>query len=350
MITISVNAAQKYPVYIGKDLLAQLGNYAAGIHRNCRAAIISDSNVFPLYGDIASNSLKCSGIDSIHFVFPAGEESKNIFTYSDILNFLAENHITRSDIIIALGGGVVGDIAGFAAATYLRGISYIQVPTSLLAMVDSSVGGKTAIDLPAGKNLAGAFKQPKLVICDVNVLTTLPAKLYIDGCAEIIKYGMLYDRELFAYLQESGLDFDRELVISKCVSHKANVVQEDEFDTGLRQKLNFGHTVGHGVEAKSNFQISHGQAVAIGMAIITKAAAELGVCEHPAKNALFRILRQFNLPVTTEFSARDLYTYALSDKKRSGGSVNLIIPKEIGNCDIVPLPVSELEAFIEAGL
>lgn len=350
MKIISVKASQSYDVVIGTDLLPQLGKYASDIRKNSKAAIISDTNVWPLYGSKVTESLISSGLKPIHFVFPAGEASKNAATYLDILNFLAENKITRSDLIIALGGGVVGDITGFAAATFLRGISYIQVPTSLLAMVDSSVGGKTAIDLPAGKNLVGAFKQPRLVVCDVSTLSTLPQALFLDGCAEVIKYGILYDSTLFQYLAETGPEFDRESVIAKCVGFKRDVVQEDEFDTGARQKLNLGHTIGHGIEAGSNFQISHGRAVAAGMAIVAKAGAANGFCTAQTYEAVRSILLRFSLPAETVFSAKELYTAALSDKKRSGGSVNLIIPRDIGHCDIVPTPVSELESFIKAGL
>lgn len=350
MRTISVKASQNYDVIIGADLLSQLGSYASDIRSDCKAAIISDSNVWPLYGNTVTESLIASGIEPIHFVFSAGEASKNANTYLNILNFLAESKITRSDLIIALGGGVVGDITGFAAATFLRGINYIQVPTSLLAMVDSSVGGKTAIDLPAGKNLVGAFKQPRLVLCDISALATLPQELFLDGCAEVIKYGMLYDADLVHYLMKTGREFNREEVIAKCVTFKRDVVQEDEFDTGARQKLNLGHTIGHGIEAGSNFQISHGQAVAAGMAIVTKAAVKRGLCAAEVYEVIANLLRRFSLPTETDFTAKTLYMSALSDKKRSGGTVNLIIPRDIGYCDIIPTPVSELESFIEAGL
>lgn len=349
MITVSVNASQSYDVLIGEHLLADSGNYVSAFCHG-KVAIISDTNVWPIYGASISQSLTDSGLTPIHFVFPAGEESKNATTYLEILNFLAENKITRSDLIIALGGGVVGDITGFAAATFLRGISYIQIPTSLLAMVDSSVGGKTAIDLPAGKNLVGAFKQPKLVLCDISTLLTLPRELFLDGCAEVIKYGMLYDAELVTYLQQAGENFDRETVIAKCVAFKRDVVQEDEFDTGSRQRLNLGHTIGHGIEAKSNFTISHGQAVAAGMAIVTKAAMVKGFCSQKTYDMLISLLQRFSLPTGSSYAADALYRSALSDKKRSGGTVNLIIPREIGNCDIVPTPVTELESFIKAGL
>ena len=350
MKIVTVQASKAYDVVIGNQILAKVGEYAARILPNCTAAIISDTNVWPIYGETVAQSLVSAGITAISFVFPAGESSKNATTYLDILNFLAKNKVTRSDLIIALGGGVVGDITGFAAATYLRGISYLQIPTTLLAMVDSSVGGKTAIDLASGKNLVGAFKQPSLVLCDTSTLSTLPNQVLIDGCAEVIKYGMLYDANLIAYLSETGLEFDRETVIAKCVSYKRDVVQEDEFDTGSRQKLNFGHTIGHGIEAMSDFQITHGMAVAAGMAIVTKSSVRNGLCSENVYLTLLNLLSKFGLPVDTDFTAQDLYLTALSDKKRLGSSVNLIIPRAIGNCEIIPVLVTELKSFIKAGL
>jgi 3-dehydroquinate synthase len=318
--------------------------------RPCKAAIVSDSNVYPLYGQAVKSSLEAAGFEVVQFIFPAGEENKNGNVYLELLNFLAERHLTRSDCLIALGGGVVGDMTGFAAATYLRGFAYIQVPTTLLAAVDSSVGGKTAIDLPAGKNLAGAFYQPRLVLCDTDALTTLPQDIFRDGCAEVIKYGVLYDPTLFAHLKANGLDFHRENVIARCVELKRDVVAEDEFDHGSRQKLNLGHTIGHGVEAQSHFGLSHGKAVAIGMAIVSRAAAANGFCTNETKDEILSVLERFELPITTAYSAGQLYTSALSDKKRSGGTVNLIVPEAIGSCAIVPTAIADLESFIQAGL
>lgn len=345
MKTINVKASKSYDVKIGAGLLKSLGNELFSVlKKTCKIAIISDSNVWPLYGETSQCTLEVAGFSVVSFVFPAGENSKNSNTYLNILNFLAENQLTRSDAIVALGGGVTGDIAGFAAATFLRGIPYIQVPTTLLAMVDSSVGGKTAIDLPAGKNLVGAFYQPSLVLCDIDTLNSLPETVFCDGCAEVIKYGVLYDQELFAHLSAKSLDFDRETVIARCVELKRDVVAEDEFDTGARQKLNLGHTIGHGIEARSDFTITHGQAVAIGMAIVSKSAC------NGIYNELCSVLKKFNLPTGTDFSANELFNCALSDKKRTGGTVNLIIPREIGHCEIVPTPVENLESFIEEGL
>jgi len=344
MKTIRIRASKEYAVKIGTGLLTTLGPEAAAVCTAKKVAIVSDSTVWPLYGETAVKSLNDAGFDVIHFVFPAGEESKNGSVYLELLNYLAENQLTRSDLIVALGGGVVGDLAGFTAATYLRGIAYIQVPTTLLAAVDSSVGGKTAIDLSAGKNLCGAFYQPKLVLCDTDTLNTLPEDILRDGCAEVIKYGVLYDPVLFSHLEEKGLSFDRENVIARCVELKRDVVMEDEFDTGARMKLNLGHTIGHGVEARSNFTVSHGKAVAIGMAIVSRAS------NCPDAGRILACLAKFGLPIQTSCTASELFMSALSDKKRSGGTVNLIIPRRIGQCDIVPTPVEELQSFIEAGL
>ena len=343
MRTVSVKASRCYEVRIGSGLIATLGDNIPGKAK--KVCIVSETNVWPLHGPAAVKSMEDAGFQVTSFVFPAGEASKCGATYLELVNFLAENRLTRTDCLVALGGGVVGDLTGFAAATFLRGIPFIQVPTTLLAAVDSSVGGKTAIDLPAGKNLCGAFYQPSLVLCDTDALATLPEDIFRDGCAEVIKYGVLYDPALFETLRAQGMAFDRESVITRCVELKRDVVAEDEFDTGARMKLNLGHTIGHGVEALSSFQLSHGKSVAIGMAIVARSA-----CDSVTRDAILDILTRFGLPTETSSSAEALYTCALSDKKRSGGTVNLIIPKAIGDCAIVPTPVADVKAFIEKGL
>ena len=350
MKTICVDASTKYDVYVGTDLLKDAARYISQTVTTEKIAIISDDNVFPIYGNELCQNLSDAGYQVVSHIFPAGEESKNGGTYLEILNFLAENALTRSDLIVALGGGVVGDMTGFAAATYLRGIAYIQIPTSLLAMVDSSVGGKTAIDLPAGKNLAGCFYQPRLVLCDLNVLNTLDERVFRDGCAEVIKYAVLYDPHLFDHLLENGINFDRTYVISRCIELKRNVVKADEFDRGARQMLNLGHTIGHGIEAQSHYTICHGSAVAAGMAVVAKASAEYGFCDIRVYRRICQILDQFRLPKDTVYTAEELYISALSDKKRSGSSVNMIIPLEIGRCTIKKLPTNSVKSFIEAGL
>ncbi len=351
MKTIRVNASRAYDVHVGSGLLESIGMLVKNASAASACVLVSDTHVYPLYGEAVRAQLTDAGFTVYEpFVFPAGEQNKCGSTYLSLLNHLATCSLTRTDCILALGGGVVGDLAGFAAATYLRGIDYVQIPTTLLAAVDSSVGGKTAIDLEAGKNLAGAFYQPKLVVCDTDTLRTLPSSVFRDGCAEVIKYGILYDEALFAHLAGHGLDFDREAVIARCVELKRDVVALDEFDRGERMKLNLGHTVGHGVEACSGYAISHGRAVAIGMAVMTRAAEKAGICSADTKQAVLQVLDTFGLETTTVYSVRQLYQCALSDKKRSAGTVNLIIPERIGFCRIAPTPVEQVKSLVEAGL
>ena len=350
MTTLEVHASRSYPVHIGSGLLPPLGGMIAGLGKVRKVCIVSETNVWPLYGAAADASLHAAGLETCAFVFPAGESSKNGTTYLELLNFLAENRLTRSDLLVALGGGVVGDLTGFAAATYLRGIRFVQVPTTLLAAVDSSVGGKTAIDLPAGKNLAGAFCQPSLVLCDTDCLATLPEEIFRYGCAEVIKTAILFDETLFMDLVRDGLNFDREQVIAKCVAHKRDIVVADEFDRGQRNLLNLGHTVGHAVEALSEFTLSHGKSVAIGTAIVARSAVKAALCDQATATRIMWLLEKFGLPIFTHHTASELLDAALSDKKRSGDTVNLILPKTIGECIISPTSVSELESFIQAGL
>jgi 3-dehydroquinate synthase len=350
MKTVHVTASKSYDVIIGTELLSHIGEYSQNLFAAKNAAIISDTNVWPLYGKAVTDSLLDAGLHVCHFVFTAGEASKNGQTYLEILNFLAQNKLSRSDIVIALGGGVVGDIAGFAAATYLRGISFVQLPTTVLSMVDSSVGGKTAIDLPSGKNLAGAFCQPSLVLCDISTLHTLPHEFFRDGCAEIIKYGILYDKELYSHLVSSSLNFDREFVISRCVALKSDVVKNDEFDHGERQKLNLGHTIGHSVETLSNYSITHGSAVAIGMCAVARISVFLGFCSTDTRDSIIQTIASFGLPTQTEYSAEDLLSKALSDKKATATGINFIIPRSVGDCVIHPVSYGALKTFMQAGL
>jgi len=350
MTTVSVQASRPYDIFIGSGLLRRTGQLVSFLGNASKVCIVSDTNVWPLYGETVSEALASAGFECCSFVFPAGEAHKNAATYLELLNLLAANRLTRTDLILALGGGVVGDLAGFAAATYLRGVRYVQAPTTLLAAVDSSVGGKTAIDLSAGKNLAGCFWQPSLVICDTGCLNTLPDDVFRDGCAEVIKYGILYDSHLFSLLMEHGPDFDRETVITRCVELKRDVVAADEFDTGARMKLNLGHTIGHGVEALSDYAVSHGRAVAIGMAIAARSGCKAGICTQDTKEQILAALHRFGLPASTEYTAEDLANCAMSDKKRCGGTVNLIVPERIGFCRVEPIPVENLQSFIQAGL
>lgn len=350
MKTVTVSASRQYDIRIGSDLIPHLADHLAGITKANKFFILSDSNVWPVYGQMAVSSLLESGYDVYHYIIPAGEASKCGENFLHLLNLLAENQLTRSDCIIALGGGVVGDLAGFVAATYLRGIAYVQIPTSLLAMVDSSVGGKTAIDLPAGKNLAGAFYQPSLVLCDLDTLQTLPENIFRDGCAEVIKYGILFDSNLFSHLKCFGLDFNREYVVTRCVELKRDIVNQDERDLELRQLLNLGHTIAHSIEANSNYGISHGKAVAIGMDLITACAVTAGLCNDETYREVNSILLLFQLPTKTLYKEDVLAEGALHDKKRASNTLSLIIPKKIGECIIHPYPIADLKTFIKAGL
>ena len=350
MRKLSVAASKNYDILIENGLLSQLGSRVKALEKIRTVALVSETSVYPLFGAKAEASLKEAGLAVESFVFPAGESSKCADTYLKLLRFLAENRLTRTDAIVALGGGVVGDLAGFAAATYLRGIRFIQVPTTLLAAVDSSVGGKTAIDLPEGKNLVGAFWQPSLVLCDTGCLDTLPRNIFRDGCAEVIKYGILFDREFFDYLAETGMGFDREYVIERCVAMKRDVVDRDEFDVGARKLLNLGHTFGHSVEANSRFTLSHGQSVAIGTAIVARAAAKKGILSAEDCNHMIDTLKAYGLPTETADSPKILAEIALSDKKRSGGTLDLIVPEAIGSCKILPVPVEDVPNWIKAGM
>lgn len=350
MKTVHVNASKEYDILIGKGLLPRTGKLVANVLKCKTLCLVSDDTVNALYADTVSASLEGAGYSVVRFVFPHGEQSKSAQTYLDLLAFLAENHLTRSDAIIALGGGVVGDLSGFAAATYQRGIRFVQIPTTLLAAVDSSVGGKTAIDIPAGKNLVGAFHQPELVICDTNTLRTLSEDIYRDGCAEIIKYGMICDEKLFAALGEKHVSEQEEDVICRCVEIKRDIVNRDEFDLGIRALLNFGHTVGHAIEACSNFGISHGTGVALGMRIVCNACAALGYCDAQCADALNAILDSYGFAKSVPYTEDELAAPALSDKKRSGNTITLILPEKVGRCVTHKITTDELTPFIKAGL
>ena len=350
MTTVTVRASRPYEVTIGRGLLDTVGRQAAGQWKGRSAAVVSDSTVAPLYLNRVKDSLERAGFRVHSFVFPAGEDQKNGGTYLKLLEFLAARRLTRADGLIALGGGVVGDLAGFAAATFLRGIGFLQLPTTLLAAVDSSVGGKTAIDLTNGKNLAGAFYQPQAVLCDLDTLDTLPAEVFADGCAEVIKYGMIGDPALLARLETVDFRADPEELVARCVAEKRDLVEQDEFDTGARQLLNLGHTLGHGVEACSGYTVSHGRAVAIGMTLVTRAAVAFGRCPAEVLPRLRRLLERYGLPDATAYSAQALYEKTLSDKKRSGDTISLVVPIAWGASQLVRIPVSELPAWIERGL
>lgn len=350
MRSVTVKTSAMYEVLIGSGLLQKAGEAVKKVISPCKAAIVTDSTVVHLYEETVRKSLTEAGFSVCTFVFPAGEASKNIHTLSHLLEFLAKEEMTRTDLIVALGGGVTGDLAGFGAAVYLRGIPFVQIPTTFLAAIDSSVGGKTAVDLEAGKNLAGAFYQPKLVLCDTDVLQTLPEVVFADGISEALKYGVLGDDALFEKIAGGDFRQDLEEIIETCVSMKRDVVEEDEFDTGKRQLLNLGHTFGHAIEQKSHFQMTHGHAVAIGMHLIAKAAEAKGIAEKGTAAAIAKALEQNQLPKETEFSPAEVAEGTLRDKKRRGGTISFVFPKKIGACEIVKIPVEEVEALARTAM
>lgn len=347
MKTIHVSTGKPYDIYIERGILEQIGSYAKKLSRAQRVCVVSDTNVAPLYLERVRNALTQSGFEVTAHIFEAGEKQKHLGTIADIYNTLASFHMTRKDIIVALGGGVCGDMAGFAAASYLRGIDFIQIPTSLLAQVDSSVGGKTGVDLPQGKNLVGAFHQPIAVLIDPDTLSTLPQDFITDGMGEVIKYGCIKDRAFFEFLRQNDAMQHIEQVIETCVSIKRDVVSRDEKESGERMLLNFGHTLGHAIEKLSHFSgISHGMAVAVGMVLIAEAGEARGVTASGTAEQIVSLCRQYSLPTATDYSFRDLAQAAAGDKKTAGNSINLVLLHEIGSSFTQSVPLKDLEQYI----
>ena len=367
MIKISVSASKEYDVIMSRGLLSAAGMYIkdalglktpplTGTLKDKKICVVTDAVVAPLYGEkeqALCTSLEKAGFEVHRYIFPGGEDYKNINIIEEILEFLASKHFTRSDLLLALGGGIVGDVTGFAAASYLRGVDYIQVPTTLLAIVDSSVGGKTGVNLKAGKNLAGAFWQPRLVLFDPEVLSTLSYKLKLDGIAEAIKAGVIADKFIFDSINmKQSLDEPDFLtnLASLAIEVKKKVVEEDERDNGSRQLLNFGHTIGHAIEKCSNYKISHGHAVAMGMAIVSIASDRLGWTIEKCSEEIVDILERFGFPLKCPFSSWELAEAAKQDKKIRGGNITLVIPAAIGKCRLKTIPVDKLEQFISYGI
>ena len=348
MTEVMIKASHNYPILIDDSLLKVSGNLIREKVGGDKACIVCGDNVAKLYASTVGDSLTKAGYETYLFVYPHGERSKTPEMYVRLLQHLAENNISRSDIVVALGGGVTGDLAGFAAATYMRGIRYVQIPTTLLAMVDSSVGGKTAVDLPSGKNLVGAFWQPELVLCDYSTLDTLPDEYFRDGCAEVIKYGVLQDPDILSLVLEAKDNMEN--IIEKCVTIKRDIVQEDEFDHGKRGLLNLGHTVAHAIEKRSNYGMSHGKAVSIGLASIARAASANGDCDQKTVDFIISLLTKIGLPTVSVYSKEEICEALVFDKKRSGNNISLIIPKSLGDCEIRPLPIKEAKTYLSKGL
>ncbi|SHI75194.1 3-dehydroquinate synthase [Parasporobacterium paucivorans] len=332
-----------YEILIQEGSFKDAGELISAKVSPCRVLIISDSNVAPLYAEDLKKSLKAFGFTPSIWHFDAGEQSKTINTLTRIYEACYESGLTRKDCIVALGGGVVGDVAGFAAATYQRGIPYIQIPTTLLAQVDSSVGGKTAIDLPFGKNMAGAFNQPAFVLIDPELLNTLNPKIISDGMAEVIKYGCIRDSALFEILETSAGIIPSAQVIARCVQIKADIVSADEFDFGERMLLNFGHTFGHAIEKASGYSLyTHGEAVSIGMSAAVKVGMAFGVTSPEILPRLTYLLQAWKLPVLTSLSTEAVLTALKADKKQLGDHLNFILLKDLGAAHIHPVPISDL--------
>ena len=347
---IPVRVREGYDVVIGDGLLEDSGRLLRAALGDCRLAVVTDSNVEKIYLPALLGSLTQAGFDACATVFPAGEENKRLDSLADLLEFFAGQQLTRKDCIVALGGGVTGDMAGFAAGCYLRGVKYVQIPTTLLAAVDSSVGGKTAVDLVAGKNLAGLLHQPSLVLCDTNSFATLSSDEFANGAAEAIKTGILDDEKLFSLFESGDGRANIAEIVTQCVAFKARIVEADETETGIRKTLNLGHTAGHAIERCSDYTIPHGHAVAIGLAIIARASEHLGWAMEPIARRVEAALARNGLPVTTTFSPEALAQAALSDKKRAGGKITLVVPKRIGDCALVDVPVEQLADVFRAGM
>ena len=341
---LTVNLGENsYPIYIENGILGNAGSYISEVFKGKRIMVISDDNVFPLYGQQLLGSLKDYECHTL--VLPHGEPTKSFQTLPRIYTALLDARLTRSDLVIALGGGVIGDLAGFAAASYLRGVRLVQIPTSLLAQVDSSVGGKVAVDLPQGKNLVGAFYHPKLVLIDPLVLESLPPHFISDGMGEVIKYGCIKDADLFRTLcsRRSFEDLRPELpsVIARCVDIKRTVVEADQFDTGERMLLNFGHTLAHTIEQHYCYEReSHGEAVAIGMYQITKMAEEKGLTEPGCAEQIRKALEIYGLPSSSGISVSALTEAISLDKKNLNGHLNVVLLHRIGDSYVYPTDVS----------
>ena len=336
--------ARSYTIEIGTGLLAHCGEKIGALVKGRQAAVITDSNVGPLYAETVKNSLEQQGFQVTVITIEAGEASKSWQNAEHILTVMLEKHFHRDACVVALGGGVVGDLAGFVASVYQRGIAFFQIPTSLLAQVDSSVGGKVAVNHALGKNMIGSFYQPKLVLIDMDALQTLEARHWKNGLAEVVKYGVIYDASFFVYLKEHAeellarrLEVSAE-VIARCCRLKAEVVALDETEGGVRAKLNYGHTIGHGLELAGHYKgYLHGEAVAVGMVLAARYAAEQGMCDDRIEAEVRGLLEQFGLPVTVDkvLNIDAIMEGMALDKKVQDGQLVFILPEAMGNVTIV---------------
>lgn len=348
MTRLTVKAARPYDILVGRDLLGTSGALSREVNGGKRALIVTDSNIAPLYAKEAAASFDAAGYQTGIYVFPAGEQSKRLDTIAAIYSRLAAAGFTRGDLLVALGGGVTGDMTGFAAATWLRGIDFVQIPTSLLAQVDSSVGGKTGVDIPEGKNLVGAFWQPKRVIADIGTLSTLPPTFFADGLGEVVKYACIRDEKLFQLL-ESGDALNHtnlEDTIVRCIDIKHGVVERDEHEAGERKLLNFGHTLGHALERQYRYSgITHGFAVAVGMVNITEASESHGLTAPGTADRIKALLTKLHLPASDPVPLDTYLSGVAMDKKRAAGHIDLVLLRTIGDAFVYPVPMQELPDF-----
>lgn len=340
-----------YPIYIEKGLLNHITSYIQEIYDGSKIMIISDDNVYSYYGEFVTQQLQQEYLVS-HVIVPHGEQSKRFDILKDIYSELLSFQLTRTDMIIALGGGVIGDLAGFVASTFLRGVKFVQVPTSLLAQVDSSVGGKVAVDLPEGKNLVGAFKHPSMVLIDPCTLETLPKRFIRDGMGEVIKYGCIFDKELFEQLNQydsfEELYQDIDDIIYKCVDLKRQVVEKDLYDFGDRLVLNFGHTLGHAIEQYYHYdKYSHGEAVGIGMVQITRIAQKKSLTQQGTSKRIEALLHKYQLPTECHIPTQDLKQAMSLDKKNIHKNLSYVLLHEIGQSYVYPSDLTFIDEVKE---
>lgn len=345
---LTIQTARPYSVILENGLLDRVGEMALQTRKpGSQAMLISETNVYPLYGERVKASLEKAGFAVSTFVFPAGEASKQLSTVLEMYSALARQGFTRTDFIVTLGGGVTGDMGGFAAATFLRGMPFLQVPTTLLSQVDASVGGKTGVDLPVGKNLVGAFHQPEAVLTDPETLATLPERFFRDGMGEVIKYGCISDKPLLEALEAGTALEDLEQLLARCVASKKSFVEEDTRDTGRRMILNFGHTFGHALEKLHNFQdLSHGEAVGIGMVLACQVGERLGVTPAGTGARVAAVLERYGLPTQDSFSWEEIVEATALDKKSDGSTLRLILLTQLGEAAIYPATRDRLKTLL----
>lgn len=349
MRKVNIDLHEGYTVYIEKGIIDNCADYIEDICNGRRAVIISDSSVAPLYADRVIKSMEAKGFEASLFVIEAGESSKTPENLIKAADFCVETGLTRADVIVALGGGVITDMAGLCGALYQRGVAVCQIPTSLLAMVDSSVGGKTAVNLSRGKNMFGAFYQPSVVLCDSTVLSTLPECEFANGMAEVIKYAVLKGGRVKEIIDEN-IEENLDELIEECVKIKKEYVCEDEFDTGVRQFLNLGHTVGHAIERMSNFEVAHGSAVAQGMCIVARACAKEGLCEEQLARDIEKLCKKYSLPTNVSIDGEVLFDASLSDKKRMADEITLVLVRAWGDCFLHKTQTEYLKTILNKGL